>query len=807
MRSTGYWVNTGDTLKIDFDYTGREPSPMPSVWIHSLDDNTWDYETDQKVQLNRGSNTIRAAKKGAVYIVVQNEPTDGIMTVDIASGGHPMPRFVLGQHSATDWLNMLQAYGNAPYAELASDRAMITLTLARARQYVDDPVGVLETWDRIIAFGEAQYGLALDNSAPNDAPQLPYHFVECVNCKNVYMYAWPYRTAYGQDGREGAIRYVANLHLLTTEGWGPWHELGHIIQHDDLTMDGGVPGDDVETTVNLTSLWVQTELFGLTSRLEADGGWKNIQNYLNQSSRDWDRQDNLFIRLGLFWQLHLAFGPTFYPRYARESRSLTGFPGGKKAKKQARVVIETSRVSGRNLIPFYEKWGMPITAATRREVEALHLRPLDKPIWENTDMSAPYTYYGPDDELPPVGDIVVPNEVHSGDRFSAVADTNSPGGHALTYQWNHGAFLNPQGTTSDTLTITAPTVQTATEEEISVVVSDGKHSSTFHATVLVRPEEPITPTITVSAEGGPFVAPAHIVLNAAVNAPGSSVRNVTFYEGVRVLGQDDSAPYSYSWNNVAAGSYQVTAKVTTVQGATAISTPLTVTVTPGGGTGECDDVAAWNNEKLYDTYGEQVADQGKIYHQNFHNQNKPPHLNNGYGKPWLLVGDCPTGPGPSPTNPTVSVSVQGEHFVAPANIVLSATATAPGSSVQKVTFYDGGRILGQDLFPPYSFQWNGVAAGSYQVTAEVTTAQGTKATSTPLAISVTAGGGGGEGCGGVPAWHSDTLYETYGERVADQGKIYHQNFYNKNKSPHLNNGYGTPWLLVGDCPASPAPNK
>ncbi|WP_284319178.1 M60 family metallopeptidase [Dyella acidisoli] len=543
MRSTGYWVSSGDTLEIEFQYTGSAPSPMPSVWIHSLDEDTWEYDETQRARLRQGINTIRASKKGAVYIAVENQPTGGTMTVNIISGGHPMPRFVLGEHTASDWTSMLQAYGNAPYAELISRRAMITLTLAHARQYVDDPVGMLEDWDRITNFSEAEYGLALDNAPPHDASQLPYHMVECVRCDG-FMYAGPYRTAYVDD----AIKYAVNRRLLEEDSLRG-HELGHVLQHDDLTMD---PPNDAESVVELSSQVVQIDLFDMESLLVEERVWPHIQRYLDQSSKNWndlifDSERTRLMRFGMFWQLQLAFGPTFYPRYARESRALQGYPGGAKAEKQARVVIETSRVAGRNLIPFYEKWGMPITAATRRTVEDLHLPTLDKPIWENTDMSAPYTYYGPDEELPPVGDIVVPNEVHSGDRFSAVADVSSPGGHALSYRWNHGRFENPQGGNTDTLTVTAPSVQSATPMDVSVDVSDGKQSSTFKAEVLVEP------------------------------------------------------------------------------------------ASSGGG---CDGVPPWDSSKTYAAYGEQVEDQGKIYHQNFHNTNMPPHLHNGLGTPWLFVRNC-----------------------------------------------------------------------------------------------------------------------------------------------------------------------
>lgn len=340
MRSTGYWVNQGDTLEVRLQFTGAPPSPMPAVWIHTLDDRTWNYSAAQKVRLRQGTTPVVASKKGAVYIAVENQPTGGTMSVDILSGGHPMPRFILGGHALADWSRMLSEYGNAPYAELIGHRAMMTLTLARARQYVDDPVEMLAQWDKVINFAEALYGLSLDNQEPHDSPQFPYHFVECHDCHGDYMFAWYYRMGFYND----EIRKVVNRRLMEADGWGPWHELGHLIQHDDLTADNK---NDDETVVNISTLWIQTEFFGQKSELESEDVWPKIQRYLAKNSRNWDNLDDVWIRLGMYWQLRLAFGPTFYPRYARESRQLKGYPGGAKVEKQARVVIETSRVAGR----------------------------------------------------------------------------------------------------------------------------------------------------------------------------------------------------------------------------------------------------------------------------------------------------------------------------------------------------------------------------------------------------------------------------------------------------------------------------
>lgn len=798
MRSTGYWVEAGDTLTINFRYTGSAPSPMPSVWIHSLDDNSRRYDTDQKVRLHAGNNVIVAAKKGAVYVAVENAPTGGAMNVAIVSGGHPMPRFVLGQHAAADWSRMLQTYANAPYAEFVSERAMITASLAHARMYVDDPVGMLETWDRIINFAEAQYGLSLGATAPNDSPQLPYHFVECMRC-NGYMYAWTYRTAYVDD----QIGKVISRQFLEHDGWGPWHELGHVLQHDDLTADYDHDG---EATNNLTSLWVQTHLFGQKSELEVDKVWQKkngIVDYVNQSSKNWDQQRDVWVRLGMYWQLALAFGPTFYPRYAIASRSLKGYPGGAKQEKQARVVIETSRVSGYNLLPFYDKWGMPITAATRAQVNGMGLKTLDKPIWKNTDMSAPYTYYGPDDELPPIGDIVVADQVHGGDRFSAVADASSPGGHALSYQWDHGSFENPVGATTNTLTVIAPKVQSPTPMAMSVTVNDGKHSSTFNATVLVQPEA-VSPTVNLTAQGGPFVAPANVTLNATVAAPGSQVNTVAFYHGDQELGEDRTAPYSYQWNAIAAGTYQVTAKVTATPGGTATSSPVTVTVQAAGGGDSCDSVAPWSSTKVYATVNEKVSYDGYIYESAHWTQGARPDRNwveTGSAKGWRRLAPCSGGggPGPEPGGPPTG-TLDGENTVG-SKLPITLTANARSQ---------GGHTLSYSWTQPAGF--TGAAGNTRVVTwtapqvtsdtpvtikVDVSDQNGTQALSKTVTIKAPTSD---NHC--APAWVATKAYATVNEKVSYDGYNYESAHWTQGARPDQNwveSGSAKGWRRLGTC--------
>ena len=54
---------------------------------------------------------------------------------------------------------------------------------------------------------------------------------------------------------------------------------------------------------------------------------------------------------------------------------------------------------------------------------------------------------------------------------------------------------------------------------------------------------------------------------------------VEFFEGANKLGQYTTGPYSFAWNNVAAGSYTLTVKATDDSGATTISGAITLSVT------------------------------------------------------------------------------------------------------------------------------------------------------------------------------------------------------------------------------------
>jgi sulfur relay (sulfurtransferase) complex TusBCD TusD component (DsrE family) len=96
-----------------------------------------------------------------------------------------------------------------------------------------------------------------------------------------------------------------------------------------------------------------------------------------------------------------------------------------------------------------------------------------------------------------------------------------------------------------------------------------------------------TPTVTVNPptialtsplNGSNFTAPATINLAASISANGHSITKVQFYNGATLLGEDTSAPYNWSWTNVSAGSYSLSASLVYDTGSTLASSPVSITV-------------------------------------------------------------------------------------------------------------------------------------------------------------------------------------------------------------------------------------
>ncbi|UKJ07482.1 Ig-like domain-containing protein [Solitalea lacus] len=89
---------------------------------------------------------------------------------------------------------------------------------------------------------------------------------------------------------------------------------------------------------------------------------------------------------------------------------------------------------------------------------------------------------------------------------------------------------------------------------------------------------PPTTSITSPANNATFVQPANITINANAADADGTIAKVEFYQGSTKLGEDTTAPYSYTWSNVSVGNYALTTKAFDNLGASTTSATINVIV-------------------------------------------------------------------------------------------------------------------------------------------------------------------------------------------------------------------------------------
>jgi RHS repeat-associated protein len=99
--------------------------------------------------------------------------------------------------------------------------------------------------------------------------------------------------------------------------------------------------------------------------------------------------------------------------------------------------------------------------------------------------------------------------------------------------------------------------------------------------VTVGANQSPTVLITAPANNASYGAPATITLNATASDGDGSISKVEFYNGTTLLSTVTAAPYGYSWSNVPAGSYSLSARAYDNWGASTLSAAVAVTVTAG----------------------------------------------------------------------------------------------------------------------------------------------------------------------------------------------------------------------------------
>ncbi len=163
-------------------------------------------------------------------------------------------------------------------------------------------------------------------------------------------------------------------------GWGISHEIGHQINQGSLAY--------AEITNNVFALLAQTADDESKSRLETSQIYDKI--YEKVTSHTLGKAQNVFVTLGMYWQLHLAYDDTktfddtnsIFARINKEARSYNNTAG---YNKDDLLILFASKASGKDLTDYFAAWGLNASEKVRSEIESLSLPKEERAIYYLND--------------------------------------------------------------------------------------------------------------------------------------------------------------------------------------------------------------------------------------------------------------------------------------------------------------------------------------------------------------------------------------------------------------------------------------
>ena len=171
-----------------------------------------------------------------------------------------------------------------------------------------------------------------------------------------------------------------------------------------------------------------------------------------------------------------------------------------------------------------------------------------------------------------------------------------------------------------------------------------------------------TATITSPAANAQFIQGDDAVITAnAVDSDGT-IDKVEFYDGNILLGTDTTFPYSFTWTNLAIGSFSLTAKATDNEGAVEVSSSVNISVI------------------------EKVTEVNPIE---------------------VIISE-----------PIIVTPVNNQEYEAGVTVQVLVMFQGSDESVKKVEYYSGSEIIGSSVISPFAFTWLNPAPGKHVLTAK-----------------------------------------------------------------------------------------
>lgn len=293
---------------------------------------------------------------GLVYIVV---PSGGQGTANVEiSGAYAAPLYEMGVTNLDEWRHMIR-YAPGPWAEIAGPRFITTIPSSAVRA-LDDPESVAKYYDDGMKAVNDLAGM------PNGHGR-PERMVADEQISAGYMHSgYPIMTWLDVQNFDVEIKQ------LLAGDWGHWHEVGHNYQQSAWTFEG-----TGEVTNNMFPFYVNEKVAGIphgTAHPNTQPAWQKraLSQYLAAGAPYAKLGSDPFLFLLFFEQLKDGFGWDTYKQFIHDYNAVpeAARPVTDEAKRDG-WLVRYSKLTGRNLGPFFQAWGIPTGAAARQSVAAL----------------------------------------------------------------------------------------------------------------------------------------------------------------------------------------------------------------------------------------------------------------------------------------------------------------------------------------------------------------------------------------------------------------------------------------------------
>ena len=366
-HSTGLYAAPGEVITITIPDAAARNGRL-SVRIGALSDRLWHLphwerypEISMAVQLTQPVTKMVNPFGGNVYMVVPRNASAETLSVQI-DGAVEAPYYVFGKTTDEEWKQSRQS--PAPWAELASDRVILTVPSHLVRE-LDNPKEVMGFWNGVLDTC-AELAAWEGRTRP-----------ERITADRQISAGWMH-SGYPVMTPTQTERGLTDLAYLKERGdkWGFFHEFGHNHQSGDWTFTGSG-----EVTVNLFTLYVFEKMYGMTIddidkrdvRPEVRKAAKERHIAAGAPFAQWQRDP--FLALVMYVELIDEFGWESFMEVFGEYRRL---PANQRPRndgeKRDQWMVRFSKQVGKNLGPFFDQWGVPVSQRAKDSITEL-------PVW------------------------------------------------------------------------------------------------------------------------------------------------------------------------------------------------------------------------------------------------------------------------------------------------------------------------------------------------------------------------------------------------------------------------------------------